>query len=460
MTMLAPSIDVERLRSRVNGKILTPGDVGFEEIGLPWNRAHRHNPAIVGIPESTSDVVEMVRFASGAGLAIGVQATGHGVARPVDDGMLILTRKLSELAIDPVAATARIGAGVLWGPVLAAAQQHGLAPLLGSSPNVGAVGYTLGGGLGWLSRKFGLGSDSVLSFDVVTVDGRVLRVAADENEELFWGLRGGGAGSLVIVTAMEVRLFPVTTVYAGSLFYPAEVAAEVMARWRDWVPTVPDSLTSAVAIKTFPPLPHVPEGLRGKSFAIVRGCHVGPMSEGEALIDHWRAWRRPEMDSWDAMQFKDIAVVSSDPVDPSAGRMNGGWISDLTDDAIQVLIGAVLGTDRPTRIGGAEVRHAGGAISALDPDSSAYGNRDAQLVVAFGGGAPTPDDHVALLADLAETMDALEGVRTGGSFLNFLDGENRRGRSTTGVSSPERMVRLKEAIDPNDVMSHGLDFTR
>lgn len=448
---------IEDLRHRVTGQILEPGDIGFDESARPWNRAHQHNPSIVGVPESTADVVELVRFAVANGLPIGVQATGHGVARTVDGGMLLLTHRLESIRIDPTTSTARLGAGVQWGPVLEASQAHGLAPLLGSSPNVGAVGYTLGGGLGWLARRFGMASDSVISFEVVTVDGSVLRVAADENPELFWGLRGAGAGSLVIVTSMDILLYPVTTVYAGSLLYPAEMAVEVMRRWRDWTSTVPNELTSAVALKTYPAFSHIPERLRGRSFVIVRGCFTGDSADGADLLEHWRKWEAPEVDEWGVMPFSQIAAVSKDPVDPSAGRMNGCWIEALSNEAIDVLIAAVLGH---SSIGSAEVRHAGGAIAAVDPETSAYGNRQSEYVVSFGGGAGTPEAHTALLADLAHTLEALAPVRTGGSFLSFLDGDNRRRRSAEGVSSPERMLRLKESIDPDDIMAHGVDFTR
>jgi hypothetical protein len=442
--------------TRLTKPILAPGNAGFEDLALPWNRAHRHSPAFVGIPESAADVVDLIRFARSRDLSIGVQATGHGVTRPVVGGLLILTHRLDSIRIDANASVCRLGAGVQWGPVLEAAQQHGLAPLLGSSPNVGAVGYTLGGGLGWLTRLHGLASDSVVSFEVATVDGRLIPVSAEENPELFWGLRGGGAGSLVIVTSMEVRLFGVTTVYGGNLLYPAEMAREVLARWRDWVPTVPNELTSSVLIKKFPALDHIPAPLRGRAFAIVRGCFAGDSESGGRLLADWRDWRRPEIDDWKTMPFAEVATIASDPVNPSAGRMSGGWLRELSNHAIDVLVTRTL--DMDSRVGSAEVRHIGGAVSARAASSSAYGNRDSELILTMGGGAPTPEANAALLTDLDSVFADLAGDRTGGVFLNFLDGENRRSQSAAGVSSAARMMRLKATFDPTDVMSHGLDF--
>ncbi|MEX1005436.1 MAG: FAD-binding oxidoreductase [Acidimicrobiia bacterium] len=330
--------------TRLTPLILEPGDPGFDDVALPWNRAHRHSPAFVGIPESAADVVELVQFAKARGLTVGVQATGHGVARPVTGGLLILTHRLDSVDIDPDASVCRLGAGVQWGPVLEAAQKHGLAPLLGSSPNVGAVGYTLGGGLGWLARLHGLASDSVVSFEVVTVDGRLMRVSAEENPELFWGLRGGGAGSLVIVTSMEVRMFEVSTVYGGNLLYPAEMGREVLARWRDWIPTVPNELSSSVVTKTFPAFDHIPAHLRGRSFVMVRGCYAGDPEAGERLLAYWRHWRRPEIDDWKTMPFTEVATIAGDPVNPSAGRMSGGWLREFSDHAIEVLVTHTLET--------------------------------------------------------------------------------------------------------------------
>lgn len=456
-TLLARTGRSEARASRLTDLILEPGDPDFDDLALPWNRAHRHSPAFVGVPISAADVVELVRFARARDLSVGVQATGHGVTRPVTGGLLILTHRLDSIQIDPDASVARLGAGVQWGPVLEAAQQHGLAPLLGSSPNVGAVGYTLGGGLGWLTRLHGLASDSVVSFEVVTVDGRLIRVSAEENSELFWGLRGGGAGSLVVVTSMEIRLFGVTAVYGGNLLYPAEMAREVLARWRDWVRTVPDELTSSVLVKKFPDLGHIPAPLRGRAFVMVRGCFAGDPESGSRLLAHWRSWRSPEIDDWKPMPFTEVATIASDPVNPSAGRMSGGWLRQLSDRAIDVLVRRTLETE-DSLLGSAEVRHIGGAVSSRDASSSAYGNRDSELILTMGGGAPTPETNAALLATLDSVLADLSDERTGGVFLNFLDGENRRSQSAAGVSSAQRMMRLKAAFDPANVMSHGLEF--
>ena len=207
---------------------------------------------------------------------VAVQATGHGIVRPANDSLLIVTANLTEVRVNDQARTAWIGPGAKWGKVLAQAQAVGLAPLLGSSPEVGATGYTLGGGMGWLARKYGLSIDSVNCFEVVNAHGEIVTASAAQNTDLFWGLRGGG-GSLGVVTGMEVRLYPVTQFYGGNLYYPIDQAPAVFARYREWIASAPDELTSAIVIMNYPPLPFFPDPLRGKAIAQIRGAYCGPI---------------------------------------------------------------------------------------------------------------------------------------------------------------------------------------
>ena len=306
------------LRNQVQGAVITPDDPRYDELRLAWNRSVVQYPAVIVQAECAADVAEAVRFAQQAGLGVAVQATGHGNVRPANGALLILTAGLNGVQVDDVARTAWVEAGVKWGAVLEKAQAVGLAPLLGSSPDVGAIGYTLGGGMGWLARKYGLSADHVLRFEVVTADGQLRYASASENSDLFWGLRGGG-GSLGIVTGMEIELFPVTTVYGGNLFYPFEMAREVFVHYREWVATAPEELTSSIVIMNFPPIPAIPEPLRGQTFVMVRGCYSGPVAEGERLLEHWRTWRTPFIDDFKTMPFSAVATISNDPVDPMPG---------------------------------------------------------------------------------------------------------------------------------------------
>jgi hypothetical protein len=344
--------------------------------------------------------------------------------------------------------------------VLAAAQEYGLAPLLGSSPGVGAIGYTLGGGLGWLGRQFGLAIDSVLAFDLVTADGQMSKVSAAENRDLFWGLRGGG-GSLAIVTRMTVRLYPVAQVYAGNLYYPAEMAKEVFGHYRTWIGNAPDELTSSVLVMNFPPIPDIPDFLRGQSFAIVRGCYCGALDEGEALLDHWRNWRAPLLDDFKPISFREAATISNDPVDPLPGFSSGAWLKNLSDETIEAIVSYALGKDGPSPLVFAEVRHAGGAISRVERDTAVYGNREAELLLNYVGVTPTGEAHQQLAAYSEKLKEAIRPSLTGGVYMNFLEGVESQQRIRDGLVAGgyEQMSRLKAQYDPDNLLGYGFNIS-
>src|SRR5215218_8226296 len=226
-TRTADAGAVEDLRAQLHGSLLRPGEEGYEEARAAWNLNARQSPAVVVLAGDAEDVLLAVRFAGDVGLGAGVMATGHGVGTPADGGVLINTSRMRGASVDPVLRTARVEAGALWGDVIPAARPHGLVTLAGSAPHVGVVGYTMGGGFGWLGRRYGLNSAGVTEAQMVTASGESLRVRPDENEDLFWGLKGGG-GNFGIVTSLEFALYPLTAVFGGNLFYSLEQTAEVL----------------------------------------------------------------------------------------------------------------------------------------------------------------------------------------------------------------------------------------
>jgi len=351
--------------------------------------------------------------------------------------------------VDAQRQTAWVEAGTKWGMVLEAAQAVGLAPLLGSSPGVGVVGYTLGGGMGWLARKYGLAADSVHSFELVTPDGRLVQASATENSDLFWALRGGG-GNFGVITAMNIQLYPVTTVYGGSLIYPVEHAKAVFVRYRDWIASAPDELTSSIAIMNMPPIPAVPEFLRGRSVVMVNGCYSGDPADGEALVQLWLEWMPPMASSFRVMPFGEVASISNDPVDPLPAKSTGGWLRHLSDEVIDCVIRFGVSVNGSSPITKTEIRHAGGAIARVDAGASAYGNRDSSLILNLIGMTPTPEAHYNLVQYNARFMGELGPHLTGGVYMNFLDGEEARAR-TKDAYSPEayaRLAALKAQVDP------------
>jgi hypothetical protein len=446
-----------RLRSSVHGDVLVPGDAGYDEATLAWNRTNIHRPAVVVIAETPADVAAAVGFASANDLGLGIQATGHGAVVPVD-GVLLVTSRLTELTVDPVTCTARVGAGCTWGPVLEATQRHGLAPLLGSSITVGAVGYTLGGGVGWLARKFGPACDSVRALEVVTPDGRQVRASADERTELFRALRGGGGGAAVVVTAMEIDLVKIDRVYAGNLVFPAEAAADVTTAYREWVSDAPDELTSSIVYMNFPPIPDVPEPLRGQSFTIVRGCWAGRIDEGKAFVDRLRARVAPLIDMWDEMPFAEMASISNDPVEPMPCVTTGAWLTDLDADAGATVAAATFPAGGPPLVTFSEIRHLGGVISRGDRSLSAMGNRSGAFTLHCVGVPMAPAQDAAIIEHLDAMKTALGDSVSDRVYLNFVDGLERRRRSADGID-PEHRSRVADVhrwFDPDGLLRYGV----
>jgi hypothetical protein len=446
------------LRSRIAGDVIRPDDADYTSACAAWNLCFAHAPDLVVIAGSVADISEVVRFAHAAGCPVTVQATGHGFSRPATDGILLVTSRLTDVEIDRRTLTAKVACGAKWAAVLAPAQQHGLAPLLGSTTDVGAVGYTLGGGMGWLGRRYGLASDSVRSFEVVLSDGTEVHASAIENEELFWALRGGG-GSFGVVTAMTIELYPVGMVYAGNLLYPVEMAAEVITRYRDWVIDIDDQLTSSVAIMNFPPLDIVPEPVRGKSFVIVRGCWCGDVADGEALIDEWRRWRTPALDMFGAMPFSMADTISNDPVDPMPAIVTTEWFDALADEAIDVIVAAAVPSgEQPPMMAFAELRHAGGAIRAKAARVANRRGRSGEFLLEMVGLVFGPE-HGEVMAEFFSTVrGALAPFVNGAAYHNFLEGEEKHARSVTAFTDGDlaRLRAVKAAIDSDNRFRNAL----
>jgi FAD/FMN-containing dehydrogenase len=462
MTTLPTHLDdaVRELRDRIHGQVITPSDDGYDAARTGWNVAYVSRPAVIVVADDTDDIATAVRFAAARRMPVAVRGTGHGPGPSSDGALLIVTSRLTGVSIDAAARTARVQAGAKWAAVLGPATDHGLAPLLGSSSDVGVVGYTLGGGFGWLARKHGLASDSVRSIDLITPDGVEMHTSADVNAELFWALRGGGAGTLGVVTEIEIELYPVSTVYAGNLFYPAELARDVVRRWREWIVDMDESMTSAVTVMNFPPLPMVPEPLRGRTFVLVRGAWSGAdVDRGRELIDQWRAWREPELDMFGPMPFGQADAISMDPVDPMPALATGEWFDTVHDNAIDIVIDAVIPPPgkQPTLLF-AEFRHAGGAVRAKAAGSSTARGRSGEVLLELVGVPMVPDAFYAIEAHQRYTREKLGPYVTGASYLNFLEGEERRTRgaqSFTGADL-ERLRRVKAELDPLNRFRFGI----
>ncbi|HEU4803567.1 MAG TPA: FAD-binding oxidoreductase, partial [Solirubrobacterales bacterium] len=304
------------LSAAMTGRVVTPADPDWDAVREVFNLAMDLRPAAVALPRGVDDVVAAVGYAADNGLRIAPQATGHNADAlgSLDDVLLIDVRELQEVSIDPGARRVRVGAGVKWERVVPQLSEHGLAALHGSSPDVGIAGYSLGGGMGWLARKYGLQTNSVTAMEIVTADASPLRVDAENDPELFWALRGGN-GNFGVVTAIEFEVYPVEDLYAGVMFFPFERAGEVLHAWTGLLPTLPDEMMTWAKLMQFPDDPDVPEPVRGGSFTVIFGAFLGSEEEGRDLLAPVRDLV-PAMDSFAMVQPEALGDMAMDPPDP------------------------------------------------------------------------------------------------------------------------------------------------
>lgn len=424
--------------------VFRPGEDGYVREVSGFQTADRHRPAVVVVARNTEDVRVAVDFAARHGLPVAVQATGHGLSVAADRGVLISTRLLTDIAIDPAGARARIGAGVRAGDLVAAAARYGLAPLNGSSPSVGVVGYVLGGGIGLLARAYGYAADHVRAFDLVTADGRVRTVRP--GADLFGAVLGSG-GNFGVVTAMELDLVPVTGVYGGQLVFDTPLVPRALAAWREWTTMVPDSVTSTIAMLDFPAVPAVPEPLRGRFAASIRLAFDGDVREGERLVAPLRAIGTPLRDDLRAMPYTESHTIHSDPDHPHAYAATNALLDDLPPDALAALL-EVAGPDAGYSAV-IDIRHLGGALRGPGRTDLALGHRTAGYVVRVIT-APEPG------AEPGAPVRAALAPWTVGHSLAFLYGAGHAAgdaqtRGGYRAATFTRLAGLKAKYDPGNM---------
>ena len=432
-----------------NELIVLPHDRDWDEARLAWNLAVDQQPAAVALPESARDVGAIVRWARERGLRVAPQGTGHN-AHPLGSlahTVLLKTERMRGVAIDARAQRARVEAGVLWAEVTEAAAEHGLAALAGSSPDVGVVGYTLGGGVSWLSRRYGLAANSVTAIELVNAEGELVRADADQNADLFWALRGGG-GSFGVVTALEFALYPITDVHAGVLFFPLERGAEVLRAWRRWVDTAPDEVTSVGRFLQFPPVPALPEHLRGQSFAVIEAVSLLGQDASDELLRPLRELG-PQLDTFATIPAHSLDRLHMDPEHPVPGAGDGMVLSDLNDAAIDALV-QTAGAGSHSPLLSVELRHAGGALARKVPGGGAVSSVNGRFLLFAVGMAPTHDAGTAVKAQVELVQNALAPWDAGRAYSNFAT-KRERGERLFGDLTYRRLQTVKATVDPDDV---------
>lgn len=439
------------LAAEAVGPVLTPGAAGYESELAVFNLAVTHHPAAVVGATGAADVSLAVRTARQLGLAVAVLNTGHGPALPATaDTLMITTSRMTDLAIDPAARTARVQAGVRFQQLVDAAAAHGLAPLPGSSPGVGVIGYTLGGGGSpIMGRAHGWASDHVTSLEVVTADGEIRHVSPQAESELFSAVLGGKS-NFGVVTSMEFGLFPVTRLYAGALFYAGSDARTVLEAYRRFTTTAPNEMSSGIALVNLPPLPDLPEFMQGKLAVSLRLSYLGERDAAEALIAPLRRAAPVLMDTVADKPFTEFGSISMDPSDPAPAVEHFGLLTELTEDTVQA-IADVAGPDSGINL--VDLRHLEGAYSRPPATPNAVGARDAAFSL-FAITVVPPGEEVSTYANAGlELFERLTPWLSEAKHPNFLSPADATAQETRKAYAPdvyERLREVKTLYDPDN----------
>jgi FAD/FMN-containing dehydrogenase len=434
-----------------HGTVHTPGSPGYDRGRQAWNRAVDARPAMVAVATTVDDVASAVRFAAGHGLPLTVQATGHGTQTAVDGGVLLRTQRLDDVDVDPAHRTARIAAGTCWQDVVAAAAPHGLAPLSGVG-SVGAIGFTVGGGAGPLARLHGLAADSVTAAEVVTADGERRRITTTDEPDLFWAIRGGG-GSFAVVTAMEIRLFPVEWVRSGLLAYDVAAAPDLLGGLEAWAADAPDGTSVAAMLTTLPEAGPFPPPMLGRTVVGLRVTQVGDTAT-DAVLPLTEPLGEPLLDTTAWMTFAE-SYASAPPHEPTGVVQHFGFVESLTDGVSAEVIDAVTAG----RITSAEIRQWGGALARPRPDGGAAGVLEAAFSVLLASEFADPGRREEAAAAMADTSTRLRPHETGRTFLNFVADPVDVPRAFAS-DTYDRLTAIKTAWDPADVIRPGIGIRR
>lgn len=437
--------------------LVTPGDEAYDAARQAWNLAADPRPAAVATATTVDEVRAVIAHARSQGLRVTARGTGHlASALPsLERTLLLKTQMAGPIAVDAAARTARVPAGTTWEPVVMAAAEHGLTALHGSSPDVGVVGYTLGGGLSFYAREHGMAANHVRAIEVVTADGEPRRVDGEHDPDLFWALRGGG-GAFGVVTAIEIELMPIERVYAGAIFWPVSDAPAVMRAWVDWCATAPSSITSSMRILNLPPLPEVPEPLRGVPHIAFDGAFVGDAAAGAESIAPLRAAAPPKIDMFAEVPATAVMRIHGDPEEPVPYLSRDAMLGPLDEAAIDAFL-AVAGEGSGSPLVAAELRQLGGALREAPAGAGVTGSMPAEFMLFGVGMMMAPEHAEAMPPALERVISAMRPWETGLRYLNFAEAGGSA-EACFAADAYARLVRTRREWDPDGlfVSSHDI----
>ncbi|MGH3073171.1 MAG: FAD-binding oxidoreductase [Gaiellaceae bacterium] len=449
MTVVAGQLEIDEAAFR--GEVLGPADAEYDVCRKIWNGSFDRHPAVIVRCAGVADVITAVKYGRSSGLPVAVRSGGHSFPgfSVADDALMIDLSAMKGVRVDPEKRTARVQAGVLLGELDRETQAFGLAVPSGIVTHTGVAGLTLGGGIGWIMRKHGLSIDQLVSVDMVTADGEFVRASADENPDLFWGVRGGG-GNFGIVTEFEFRCVPLGThVLAGPIIWPMTQSGEVLRFYRDWVADAPDELMTILIHRKAPPLPIIPEELHGQPVVMVIPCWVGDVDAGEAFLEPLREFGPPVADVCVVKPY----LAHQAMLDPSF--VPGRWyyfkscdIAELSDEIIDITMERSLQISSP--LTSFPIWQMGGAVSRVSDDESAFNGRTAGFTYNIGASTATEEGFEQERDWVRGFWDALAPWHQG-VYVNFLGDEGAdRVRQSYGPEKYDRLQALKRKYDPDN----------
>jgi FAD/FMN-containing dehydrogenase len=449
--------ELSSFKAAFKGAVLVPQDPAYQESRQIWNAMIDRRPGLIARCTGTVDVVQAVRFARKHGLLVSVRGGGHNIAglAVCEGGLMIDMSLLRGVWVDPVRRSARAQAGCTLADVDRETQLHGLAAVLGFVSATGIAGLTVGGGFGYLTRRHGWTCDTLLSMEVVTADGKVLQVSADENADLFWALRGGG-GNFGIVTSFEYQLFPVgPQILGGAIAWRGEDTKQVLEAYREFSAAAPRELTSVAVLRIAPAAPWLPKEVHGKPIAAIFVCHTGSIEEGEKLLAPLRRLGNPVADIVTPRPYTQMQSLL-DATQPKGRRYywKSHYLSELRRDALDLAAAHASRIVSPhSAILLFQIQ---GALGERADGHSPAGNRDAAYVLNIAGSWEKPEDDAANMKWAREGFEAMRGCSTGGTYLNFLTEEEGADRiaAAYGPANLERLAALKRQHDPDDFFRH------
>lgn len=446
----------DQLAAYFTGEIIRPNGANYDEARKLFNGMIEKRPALIARCANTDHVLAAVNYARTGGLEVAVRCGGHSVTglSSLDDGILIDLAGMKEVDVDAEARVAHTGGGVLWGDFDKATQEHGLHTPGGRVTTTGVGGFTTGGGYGWTSSKYGLTCDNLISAEVVTADGQVLIASADQNADLFWGIRGGG-GNFGIVTRFDFQLHPLGPIVLGGMaLWPMERAPEVVRGWRNHIEGAPDELSTGCAVITAPPEEFVPENLRGRPAVAIVGMYVGEPDAGVSVMQPFKDME-PTVDLIQPMPYTAFQAIV-DPANPPGLRnyFRGDYLDGLSDEAIDAYLERSEHTvSTTTPLAQLIIFRLGAGVSKVADESTAFSHRDADYLfhpILLWDNPAEDEDQIAIGRRLGESMAAFG---TGASYLNFTPDRDRV-RDAYGPEKYQRLVALKDKYDPENLFRH------